>query len=264
MEEFKNKLPRDLFESTNYKWNELMLNHPWSVGYVTTLIELKSFSKKKEWEQFYYKAGEYRDSEISKLDAKMQNLLNDESLIRTDRSSVLSLPWHLKNWNFQHGRTKSQLAIKGGILFEHMKNSGSKITLDECTECVRFRTICQTWNGVIIQEHNTIKNLKKIFPNCEFKKTEGEFDFKYAVDYEIYNKGHKYTNSLICGIQIKPKSYTYNAPYLIKAKSANKKKNDAYFNNFGRPVYDIISKTSGEIISKEILGVIKKEISLKK
>ena len=55
MDEFTNKLNTALFESTNALWNDLMLNDPWSVGYVTTLIEMDTFDNKEEWETFYYK-----------------------------------------------------------------------------------------------------------------------------------------------------------------------------------------------------------------
>ena len=50
MEEFVNTIDLQKFASTNGAWNDLMLNDPWSVGYVTTLIELKQFKTKEEWE----------------------------------------------------------------------------------------------------------------------------------------------------------------------------------------------------------------------
>lgn len=56
MEEFVLGIDREKFSSTNAKWNALMLNDPWSVGYVSTLIELQSWQSKEEWEEFYYEA----------------------------------------------------------------------------------------------------------------------------------------------------------------------------------------------------------------
>ena len=130
------------------------------------------------------------------------------------------------------------------------------INLQECAECVRFRVICETWNGIIVREHNTITELKRLFHNMEFRKVDGEFDHQYAVDYELYNLG-----KLICGIQIKPQSYTWNAPHIQKARIANKKKNEDYFNMFGRKVFDIISAHNGSIKNPEIIDSIKSEVS---
>ena len=85
-----------------------------------------------------------------------------------------------------------------------------------------------------------------------FEKTSGDVDHTYAVDFEAFRAG-----SLICGIQIKPQSYKWNAPYIVKARVANKAKNAAYTKLKGVPVFDIISKTNGEIQSTQVLEQIK-------
>ena len=51
MDEFVLSIDKDKFRSTNAKWNELMLNDPWSVGYVSTLIEAANWKCKEEWEE---------------------------------------------------------------------------------------------------------------------------------------------------------------------------------------------------------------------
>lgn len=48
-------------------------------------------------------------------------------------------------------------------------------------------------------------------------------------------------------------SYTWNAPYIQKAKAANRQKNLSYFKEFNVQVYDIISDSSGNIKNPEIL-----------
>lgn len=253
MDKFELTIDRFTFENTNSLWNDLMLNDPWSVGYVSTLIESEKFQLKEEWEKFYYYSGEERNKLIEKLSTEKQEILNNEQLIRTNRNVINTLDWNLKNLNTQFGRTKSQLKHKGKILFDNSQKKGIHISEDECFEAVRFRTICQTWNGIIIRERNTINMLKQTFYNCVFEKTEGNFDHKYAVDY-IIKKG----NEKICGIQIKPKSYTYNTPYLRKAKEANRRKNNEFKELFGCPVFNIISKLNGEIINKGQLNEIKR------
>lgn len=154
--------------------------------------------------------------------------------------------------NFQFGRTKGQLLEKGSILYDYVTQRGVDITVEECIECVRYRTICETWNGIIIRERNTVGKLKENFPALEFAKTSGDFDHRYAVDYEISENGN-----VLCGIQIKPRTYTFNTPYIVKARNANVRKNREYFEMFQRPVFDVISKTSGEIENPEVLSKIK-------
>ena len=122
MDEFKLTIDHQKFRSTNGPWNELMLNDPWSVGYVTTIIEYKNFLCKEEWEQLYYKTGEYRDQVISEHYIAYSDLLNNESLIRLDTKKVKDLDYKIKSINYSHGRTKSQLATKAHILHQHMIN----------------------------------------------------------------------------------------------------------------------------------------------
>ena len=45
MEEFVNIIAPQKYAATNGPWNDLQLNSPWSVGYVTTLIELQHLKK---------------------------------------------------------------------------------------------------------------------------------------------------------------------------------------------------------------------------
>jgi len=236
------------FRSTNAPWNNLMLNDPWSVGYVTTLIELVPFEKKEDWENFYYESGQKRELEIAKLSTDLQSTVNDEALIRVNKNEVNQLSWDLKNLNTQYGRTKERLEKKGLILFNEVKNNGLGLTLEDCIECVRFRVICETWNGVIVRERNTVQNLLKQFPNTEFRKVSGEMDHTFAVDYELYKNG-----VLTSAIQIKPQSYTWNAPYIQKARNANKYKNQEYLKKFGVQVYDVISDSKGNIVNADVL-----------
>ena len=134
-----------------------------------------------------------------------------------------------------------------------MQSLKSIISLEECIECVRYRTICETWNGVIVREKNTIEKLNKISPDLKILKTLGDFDFKYAVDYQLYNG-----KQLICGIQIKPISYHKgSAIYLLKAKKANQRKNNEYEKDFNKPVFYLYSKASGNIINEDVLIKIK-------
>lgn len=256
MEEFVNQIDRVKFSSTNGEWNRLMLNDPWSVGYVTTLIELQEFQSKYDWEEFYYQKGEERLKKMHSLPESKQKILNDFELIRTNRNLVEGLTWNEKNVNTQFGRTKEEIASKGQVLYNAVKNNGHNLTLDECIECVRFRVICETWNGVIIRERNTINKLQAKYPNLSFRKVDGEKDYKYAVDYEVFNE-----NNLLFALQIKPISYTWNAPYIVNARNRNKIKNEQYTQENNVPVFYIISKTDGQIEKTEVLSLIEKCIA---
>ena len=256
MYEFVNKLNIGKFESSNGIWNQLMLNDPWSVGYVTTLIESRIFKSKEDWENFYYLSGEQRNTQLSKLSKDVADRLNNEQLVRIDKPQIESMGWTLKNLNFQFGRTQEQFSIKGKILFNEALRKNIDISEDECIEAVRFRTICQTWNGVVVREQNTIALLKKIFPSITFEKTIGEFDYEFAVDYQL-----NYSGKLICGIQIKPNSYVVSkSPYVKVAREANRKKNESYTQKYGVKVYDIIFE-KGNILNPEIITTIKQLVS---
>lgn len=252
MNEFALQIDETKFRKTNAPWNELCLNDPWSVGYVSTLIESQAFLNKEEWEQFYCESGQERHLKIQSLPLQEQALLNDHTLKRTNPQQSDRLDWNAKNLNFQYGRTKQQFIEKGVILHDYVRQRGVDITTEECAECVRYRTICETWNGIIIRERNTVEKLKKIFPSFEFVKTSGEFDHKYAVDYEI-----KSNDQLLCGIQIKPKSYSFNTSYIVKARNANIRKNQEFFDAFQKHVFDVIATTSGDIENLDIVDKIK-------
>ncbi|UGU17948.1 MjaI family restriction endonuclease [Sinomicrobium kalidii] len=248
MQEFTLSIDPNKFRSTNSSWNNLMLNAPWSVGYVTTLIELTSFKQKEDWEDFYYQSGEQREELISGLTPEQQNILNDASLVLINKTAINQLSWDMRNLNTQYGRTKKRLQDKGLILYESVKDNGWGLTIEECIECVRFRVICETWNGVIVREKNTVEKLKQLFPQTEFRKVSGEKDHTYAVDYELYKN-----SVLTVAIQIKPKSYTWNAPYIQKAKNANRRKNQKYLDEFGVQVFDVIADSKGNILNSDIL-----------
>lgn len=242
MDGFLNKLDPSKFRKTNAPWNELMLNDPWSVGYVTTLILLKPFANKEDWEEFYYEMGAYRQKKLQGLPQAQASLLNDEQLVRTNRKMIFNLG-ELRNINTQNGRTKRELESKGGILHNYIKDKHPELSLQDCIEAVRFRVICETWNGVILREKRTVKKLEEEFTGCIFRSTSGEEDHLYAVDFEVFKGSLR-----VCGIQIKPKSYTFDSLYLRRAKAANHQKFEKYRRDYDVPVFTIISEMSGEII----------------
>ncbi|WP_423819193.1 MjaI family restriction endonuclease [Salinimicrobium sp. TIG7-5_MAKvit] len=246
MDAFVNDIDHRAFAKTNAPWNQLMLNDPWSVGYVTTLITLKPFANKEEWESFYYEMGEYRQRQLKALSPHQSSVLKDFQLKLKDPEKVRTLPFNLININTQNGRTQGELEEKGIKLYEYMKSEHPEISLKDCVKAVRFRVICETWNGVILREKRTAESLRSNFPQFQFNETSGENDHKYAVDFEVYRNG-----KLLCGIQIKPRSYLANTPYLIRAKAANKRKFEEYFQAFGVSVFIIISDMKGIINTYE-------------
>lgn len=236
-------MDRDKFRSTNKIWNELRLNDPWSVGYVSDLVERKPFRTKEEWENFYYNSGLERNNLLLKLAPKTRNLLNDFLLIKNNPDQVKAISKSLIALNTFFGRTRDDLILKAHVLCE---KSHRKLSLDECFSCVRFRIICETWNGIIVREKNTIKNLQKRFPKFIFRKVEGQRDYEYAIDYELF-----YAEKLLGAIQIKPKSYLSNTPYINKAKRANERKHQRYTKKYARNVRFVIADTRGNILNED-------------
>lgn len=249
---FENQIDTDKFRSTNGIWNELQLNSPWAVGYVTTLIESKTFNSKEEWKDFYYKSGEERLAKISELEGDIQKILQDFNLPYNKKQSIVNgLHKEIKDLNYLYGRTESDLRLIGKRMFDVIEKRGNKlsITLSECIYMVKYRILAETWNGIISREKNTIERLKRAFPNKRFNKVDGDFDYKYGVDYEIYDG-----DILIGAIQIKPKSYMNgNSESIKKAKKANEIKNLLYYKAFGVNVSYIYSNTKGEILNPNAL-----------
>lgn len=217
MEEFIRPFDYRRMESTNDMWNQLNLNSKWSIGCVSELIQKKNWSSKEEWENFYYKSGEERNGLIGDNGAILNNF-------RMSYSQHNSQPSPLKAINYYHGRTKEDLMERAKVLYEAVKNNGHNLSLEECYECVRFRTICQTWNGIVVAETRCISILQKTFPNLKFEKAKGDIDYDYEVDYEVYSKDGK----LLLGLQIKPSSYFGYSQYLISARAINENKFKAY------------------------------------
>lgn len=256
MDEFILSIDKDKFRSTNAKWNELMLNDPWSVGYVSTLIEAANWKNKEEWEETYYASGKSRYAFLDQNAAQLgysKEFFNDTT-VPHNKSKYYALSWDVKNVNTQKGRTKEDLREKGRILYEAVKNNGYGLTLEECVECVRFRVICETWNGIILRENNTVATLERLLPNLRFEKAEGEMDHSYAVDFQVFSRS---TNKLVCAIQVKPKTYMSNAPYIRKARAANANKYAAYQEKYGASVITVISTSKGEILNEEIIAKLK-------
>ncbi|UTW62016.1 hypothetical protein KFE98_18700 [bacterium SCSIO 12741] len=249
MDAFKNPLEKSRFESTNGPWNRLRLNDPWSVGYVSSLIVYRDFRSKEDWEAFYYQSGELRNNRLLELAEQERQQLNNFRLILTHPKEVYKIDPSLRGVNTSYGRTQEQLMERAAVLYQFMLSQGSDLSLMECFHCVWFRTIGQTWNGIVLREKNTLQRLADYFPDCTWKNTDGQFDHRYAVDYEMFKNGER-----VAAIQIKPRSYQQgNQPYLIKAREANRRKNEAYKRLFGCEVFDIISTTDGSLLNTEVL-----------
>lgn len=148
MEKFLNPIDPAVFRVTNAPWNDLKLNNPWSVGYVSALVSVHPFKNKESWEQYYYQSGEQRLREIGNLEANVQNELNDFQLVLTDPNKVKFYHHSLKRYNLYRGRTKAELELKGQVLLAETKQRAPSVNidLDTATDCVRFRTICETWS----------------------------------------------------------------------------------------------------------------------
>ena len=157
-----------------------------------------------------------------------------------------------EKYYYEHGRSKKYLASVGKKLYDGVKSTVD-ITLEECIESVRFRVICETWNGIMITETNTINTLRIATENkVQFKKTEGNFDCDYAVDFEMFN-GDK----LLCGIQIKPNSYMGDEDYQVEARKINERKNEKYEQKFDIEVFTITANSHGCITSgKEFVKIL--------
>lgn len=253
MDEFVCAVDRHRMESsTNRIWNELGLNSKWSVGCVSDLIQSRKWKNKEEWESFYYQSGEERNLLVKGNESLLNNFLMPyHQFSRVDRS--------LQQINFWHGRTKADLNARAQVLYDHVKNDRNNLSLEECCEIVRFRTICQTWNGIVIAEKKCIEILHRELPSLTFKKSSGEDDYSYAIDYEVFSG-----EVLVAGIQIKPLSYLGNTIYLQDARRINNLKFGAYKKEKNANVIVVVyerDRATRELVIRDIDGI-KKQLSI--
>ncbi len=240
---FQLNIDANKFRATNAVWNQLRLNDPWSVGYVSTLIEKQPFVAKEDWESYYYESGEKRQTALLQLDNSFQKVLNNDLLKRENPKAIQQIPFQYRQFNTQYGRTKADFEVKAKALQNHCNID---LTLAEAVECVRFRVICETWNGIVIRERAAIQTLQKRFPQIEFRVSDGVRDYQYGIDYELF-----LNNQLLGAIQIKPPSYQHDKPYLQKAKLANQRKHQAYFHTYHRNVRYVYANHRGEILNTD-------------
>lgn len=247
MDLFENKMDLKKFSSTNLLWNTLKLNYPWSIGRVSQIIYNKKFKTKEEWEEYYFYSGEIRKNKINELNDFTKNILS------SNEQPSIKLKYDILRLNLDYGRTKNDLMYKAFLLYDAISKQGNplNISFKECIYIIKYRIICETWNGIMIREKNTIKTIASKFNkyNLNIIKTKGNIDVKYEVDYEIY-----FREKLICGLQIKPLSYKkFNSS---KLKEHNLKKNKEYEKEFHVPVFYIYSKENGKIENLDELSQI--------
>lgn len=241
---FECVIPKQKLAYTNKLWNELKLNSPMNVGYVSNLIESRTFETKEEWRDFYYESGRKRLEEMKRLGIDRRN-------IHDSRYKKLAT---------SYGRTVEELRELGKIMYQALQEQGNplNITYRECVYLVKYRVMGETWNGIVMRERNTIQTLQQQFPEYIFQPTTGEDDYKYAVDYEVY-----LNNQLVAGLQIKPLSYQNSKLSAVKTvKKANELKNQAYTEKFQVPVLYVYSSGKGFIYNQEVLEELKNSMLL--
>lgn len=254
MELFTHDMDLALFRSTNEVWNQLGLNAKWSVGTVTEIIQQRSFVTKEEWQQYYYESGRERLRLIQSLPSEDRELL-------LRRKAPRFIKEELRFLNTHYGRTPEELDEKGRLLYESMVQKDPTITLELCQSAVHYRVIGETWNGVMVREQRTISNLMKQVrewgvDHGEWRKTPGDFDYQYEVDYELFLNQQR-----VVGLQIKPDSYRGFTPYLEQAKRINLYKNEQYYAAFQTPVLYVYANSKGQITNNsEVQSVLKRLI----
>jgi hypothetical protein len=231
----------DLLSGSNEIWNLLALNSPWSVGLTSHLIRQSSFNSYADWSCFYENSGQNRLKLISTLSESVRYALQ---FCSADHAMIL-----LGNLNkyqslaYYYGRTEAELIHKGQILRDAFYvHEGKGMDLNTAISLVRYRVLGETWNGIYLREANTIKYIKEQYPYVQIRPVDAVSDYQFAVDYMI-----EYQDKLICGLQIKPLSYSSTKSYVLKAKKANEVKNMKFTALKGVPVITLLSDQNGVI-----------------
>lgn len=254
---FELAIPVAKLAYTNDFWNNMKLNSAWNIGTVTSIIQQRSFDSKEEWKEYYFKSGEERLELLKAVSIEDRSRLKSIEVWNYFQASSREV----NAINTTYGRTKEELDAIGDILYGAVRatNNPHQITRNDCRYMVLYRTLGETWNGLMKRERSTIETLRNVFGD-EFRieKVDGETDIKYEVDVEIFHK-----DVLIAGIQVKPESYLRGFKGNKKTYAINARKNEAYTQLKGVPVFYIYSSTDGKIynfdILKEIAALIEQE-----
>ncbi|PLS19573.1 hypothetical protein CVD28_03910 [Bacillus sp. M6-12] len=242
------------FKSTNKIWNDLGLNHAWTIGYLTKLFKAYSGKDYEAWERFYYQSGEKRLQHIHALPLEKQTLLKDFKIPSTNQYSELyQVTNEEKNLNAYYGRTEQELVEIGSFMYQQINKRENPlfITEKECIDFVKIRVLDEIFIG-IEREINTIKKLETFFPEATFKEVSVEMDAKYAVDYEVYLNGE-----LMVALQIKSSHYKVDNQSIVKkTKAFNHNKNIAYTKEFGVDVLYIYATETGYIEDRKTFPTI--------
>ena len=254
MELFTHEMDLELFRSTNAAWNQMRLNAKWSVGTMAELIQQQSFTSKEEWMRYYYESGQERLRLIASLSEEDRVIVLSSKMPRVVRED-------LKLLNTHYGRTPEELDRKGAQLYEEMVKQNPAITLELCQQAVHYRVIGETWNGVVVRERRAISELSRQLcqwgvQTGELRKTPGDFDYQYEVDYELFVNQRRRI-----GLQIKPDSYRAYTPYLEQAKRINLYKNEQYYATYQTPVLYVYANSKGQITNRSEVESILKQFS---
>lgn len=232
------------FKSTNAIWNQLSLNHAWCIGYLTKLYKMKKFKSHQEWENFYFESGAERLRKISRLSGEKQILLKDFAADTSNFNKMSVLTSEEINLNKYSGRTEKELYLIAEYMRSEIVKRGNKmhIKLSECVDFVKIRVLDEISIG-IEREVNTMAKLQSFYPNLTFKEVPVDFDSKYCVDCEVYDKGN-----LILAIQIKSDKYKHDESKMLKeTKLYNLDKNRRYKEKYGVDVMYVYSAPNGYI-----------------
>lgn len=243
---FELAISREKLAFTNGHWNTMKLNNPWIVGRVTSIILDKDFSSKEEWRDYYFQSGHDRQERLKKLSSLDKSRLTSIEVWNFYKGSSKSV----NALNEQFGRTQEELNSIGDVLYGALRVSDNPlmITKKECRYMVMYRVLGETWNGLIQREKNTIKTLNThLSDGYTVLKVDGEKDVRYEVDAEVY-----YNDTLVAGIQIKPKSYQGQFQNNESTYSLNASKNANYTEETKAPVLYVYSDLKGTIHNADV------------
>ncbi len=236
---------------TNEIWNRCKINHPWSIGYTSSLIKHSLYNSFSEWLTYYFESGEERDLLVDALhNYDHHHWLRQFEAVHDNLHVIYNLPKSIQTLNFEYGRSWEFIDLRVRYFLYHLKLSNIHISQRLGTKIFLQRVLIDTWNGHV-REYNTIQRLYLLYPQCAFKSSTPWSDFNHAIDYTIHCH-----NRLLGALQIKPASYRSNAVYVKKAQAINKKKNEKYSKRYGVPVWTIISNEDGTILDDGGLNIV--------
>lgn len=154
------------------------------------------------------------------------------------------------HYNYDYGRTLSDLYELSVEFEKHLKNAGFDISFEDIFNYVYIRTLDESYIG-FYREYKVVNELRNRIGGYEFAHADAKMDVNYSIDIAVYRN-----KVLVMGYQVKTRQYMISEKdYTLDAKRYNERNFERCLRELGfKPEYLFVDP-KGNILQFPILEV---------